>query len=110
MHAPCILGLSGSPRVVEDLNPVIVGIHDVDVVISVYENACWEIEIPWCITIATEIVEELSCVIERLNDAPQSINDIQTLLAIEGDSFGTEHAAGAVARIADLVMKLPRAA
>ena len=54
-----------------------------------------------------KVVEKLSFTVKDLDNAPESVDHIDVVFAVETDSLGTEHGSVGVARIADRVAKCP---
>src|SRR5208283_4099897 len=67
-----------------------------------------ELELPRPSAVLPEVIKELSFFVEYLHHTPRAVHHVKMSLGIEADSLGTEHPAGAVAKLADRISKAPR--
>src|SRR5208337_3936693 len=79
--------LPGRTEVLKDLNPPIVGVHDVNAIFLVNLQARRHLKLPLAGAVS-EVVQELALAVKHLYDAPQPIDHVEMAFRIEADPLG----------------------
>src|SRR5271166_2541247 len=104
LHAPC--GLPGYRVVMKYLDPPIERIHHEHAIVTIDKQSRRSLKIPEARSLPTKVIKQLPLLIEHLDEARQSLHDIDMTLRVHAHSLGPEHVPVAVAQLPDGVLKL----